>query len=464
MIQKTFDALMMISISAFSAVTLLAASLVRPASAEAADRPHIILFVSDDHGVADSGAYGDTVVRTPHIDRLAEQGMRMTRAFAESPLCSPSRSVIATGRSPFRNGAHKFGTPIRPDLITMPTYFSRIGYHTAHFGKFHHSPRKQFPYDTIDRDQDKAAAYLRQYEGDRPLLLVVCTHPPHTPWRKNRDYDPAALKLPPNFIDTSATRADRANYYSDVTAMDRMLGEVMAAIDAKGVTNETLLIYTTDQGANWPFAKWCLYDAGIRVPLIARWPGRIEAGSTSDAMVSLADLLPTMIDAAGGNPPTSPEQIDGRSCLGVLEGKTNTHRDAIFAAHTGNDNGGPGIANHCPMRCVRTERYKYIVNLHPERTFFTHIVGCKDGPHHLPFWDTWVEKARIDPAAKTIVDAYLHRPAVELYDLSRDPYEMKNLADDPDYSDTLQMLSRQLDQWRRQQGDPEITAEAEPSP
>lgn len=419
-------------------------------------RPNIILFISDDHGARDCGAYGDTVVRTPNIDRLAKQGMRFTHAFAESPLCSPSRCVIATGLSPFRNGGHKFGTPIRPGLRTMPMYFRELGYHTAHFGKFHHAPRKQFPYDKIDSKEKNAAAYLRRYDGNKPLLLVVCTRPPHTPWLKNKDYDPAAIKLPPNFIDTPQTRADRADYYTDVTEMDRTLGQVMDAIEATGIADDTLLIYTTDQGANWPFGKWCLYDAGIRVPLIVRWNGRVKAAVTSEALVSLADLLPTMMDAAGTRPPAAPKQIDGKSFLDVLRGATTTHRDAIFAAHTGNDNGGPGVANHCPTRSIRTARHKLIVNLHPERTFYTHIVGCKPGnAHHLPFWNTWVKRAQSDPKAKRIVSAYLHRPAVELYDLRDDPYEMHNLAADPAQANTLQSLRHRLNQWRRQQGDPE---------
>jgi arylsulfatase A-like enzyme len=362
---------------------------------------------------------------------------------------------------PFRNGGHKFGTPIRPGLRTMPMYFSALGYHTAHFGKFHHGPRQQFPYDKIDANEKKAAAYLRQYAQDKPLLLVVCTRPPHTPWLKNKDYNPATVELPPNFVDTPQTREDRANYYTDVTEMDRILGQVMDAIEAKGIADNTLLIHTTDQGANWPFGKWCLYDAGIRVPLLARWPSRIRPRTVSQAMVSLVDLLPTMMEAAGAR---SPAEIDGRSFLDVLRGKKEMHRDAIFAAHTGNDNGGPGIANDCPMRCIRTPTHKLIVNLHPERTFYTHIVGSPpSSAHYLPFWNTWVQSARTDPAAQRIVEAYLHRPSVELYDLAQDPYEMNNLAADPARAETLTSLHRRLDQWREEQGDPE-TAGVTPTP
>ena len=154
-------------------------------------KPNIILFISDDHGWLDSGAYGDSYVKTPNIDRMAEEGMRFTHAFAASPLCSPSRCVIQTGLMPHRNGGHKFGTPIRTDLKTMPEYLKELGYYTAHFGKFHHSPRHRFPYDLVKKSEQQAADYLANFDGAKPLFLVVCTHPPHTPWIKNTMYDPA---------------------------------------------------------------------------------------------------------------------------------------------------------------------------------------------------------------------------------------------------------------------------------
>jgi len=414
-------------------------------------KPNVILFISDDHGYADSGAYGDAYVKTPNIDRLADQSMRFTHAFAASPLCSPSRCVIETGLMPFRNGGHKFGTPIDTDVRTMPEYFREMGYYTAHIGKFHHSPRKQFPYDFITGDENKAPEFLSNYRENKPLLLVVCTHPPHTPWIKNVDYDPLKIKLPPNFVDTPETRLDRANYYSDVTLMDSILGRVLEVVPAHLDSDNTMFVYTSDQGANWPFAKWCLYDAGLRAPLLVRWPGEVAPGTVTDAMVDFSDLLPTFIEAAGGR---SPQDIDGRSFMAVLKGGRRDHRKAIFGTHTGNDNGGPGIANHCPARTIRTATHRYILNLEPNRTFDTHITGCQPpDPHHLPFWDSWVQKAKTDPQAKRLVDAYQHRPAEELYDLARDPWETNNIAENPQNRYILDNMRRQLAKWRKQQGD-----------
>ena len=351
---------------------------------------------------------------------------------------------------PHRNGAHKFGTPITTDVPTMPEHFKRLGYFTAEIGKFHHAPQPRFPYDYKHGNEEQAIDFLASYDKPNPLLLVVCTHPPHTPWIENTSYDPEEISLPPNFVDTPETRADRVNYYSDVTLMDRILGDVLDAIAEKGMRENTLFVYTSDQGANWPFAKWCVYDGGLRVPLIARWPGRIAAGTKTDAMTCLVDLLPTMLDAAGG---PMPRETDGRSLLPVLKQKQETHRDVVFGTHTGNENGGPGIANHCPARTIRTPTHRYILNLSPETTFTTHITGCKSGPHYLPHWDSWVAKAQTDAKAKELVERYQHRPREELFDLRSDPFEMRNLADDPEQAELLNSLRDRLLRWCKTQGD-----------
>jgi arylsulfatase A-like enzyme len=417
---------------------------------ESRDRPNIIMFISDDHGWADSGAYGDGYVQTPNIDRLASESMRFTHAFAASPLCTPSRCVIQTGLMPHRNGGHKFGTPITPGIPTMPVYMKQLGYHTAHFGKFDHTPHKQFPYEHIHHRAQEASNYLASYDMRQPLFLVVCSHPPHTPWVKNTRYDPSKITLPPNFADTPETREDRADYYSDVTLMDSILGEVLDAVESKGMKDNTLFIYTTDQGANWPFAKWCVYDQGLRVPFIARWPGTTTGGVTTDAMINLVDILPTCIDVAEGS---TPKDIDGRSILSVLKGKQKSHRNVLFGTHTGNENGGPGVANHCPARTIRTATHRYILNLSPETTFTTHITGKKSGPHYLPHWDSWIKKAETNSKAKTIVDRYQHRPSEELYHVIKDPFEMNNLAENPEQAKLLKSLRQQLAEWCRIQGD-----------
>ncbi|MEF8787677.1 MAG: sulfatase/phosphatase domain-containing protein [Planctomycetota bacterium] len=221
-----------------------------------------------------------------------------------------------------------------------------------------------------------------------------------------------------------------------------------------GYGSNTIVVYTSDHGANFPFAKWTLYEEGIRVPFIVRWPGKVEPGSVTDAMVSFVDVIPTLMEAAGGRPPGD---LDGRSFLDVLTGNSQSHRDAVFASHTGNGRNYPEWkANWSPMRAVCTRSHKYILNLNPRRQFKNHITGC--GPNrqpaaYQPYWDAWVEKAKSDSHARRMVNKYLHRPVEELYDLRDDPYEMNNLASSPEHVDVLRSLRSRLASWRKKQGD-----------
>ncbi len=433
-------------------------ALADPAPASASDRPHVVLFIADDHTWQDCGPYGASDIRTPHLDRLAEEGMRFDLAFAATPTCSPSRSAIYTGLYPFRNGAHANHSLVRDGLKSLPHYMGELGYRVVIAGKTHIGPRPVFPFEYLENsnvmppgknhvlwtDLNTRAVdrLLAGHDRSRPLCLVVCSHSPHVYWPENDGYDPLGIKLPPYLLNTPQTRATRCQYYTDVTWMDKQVGQVRAALKTHGYADRTLFMYTADQGAQWPFAKWNLYDAGIRAPLLVHWPGRVPPGSTTRAMVSLIDLLPTMIEAAGGTPPPD---IDGRSFLPVLLGRKGQAREEVFASHTG-DKG----MNQAPMRCIRTERYKYIVNLAPQIPYTTHITK---GSEPAAYWASWLRLAEKDAKAAALVERHNHRPAEELYDLQADPYELKNLAADPAHAELLAKLREKVRQWRVQQGE-----------
>ena len=203
-------------------------------------------------------------------------------------------------------------------------------------------------------------------------------------------------------------------------------------------------LFTSDHGGQWPRGKWNLYDAGTRVPLIAVWPGHIAAGSRSDAMVSWVDIIPTLIDLAGGKVPAS---IDGWSFADVLRGKTNSHRDRIFTTHTGD-----GKMNVFPMRSVRSARMKYIHNLCPDAYHTNHSDRHrKDGAG--AYWDSWDAAAKSDSRAAEIIRRYYTRSEFELFDLENDPLELNNLADSPQYHSKLKSLRAELDAWTKSQGD-----------
>src|SRR5215213_6371773 len=289
-------------------------------AASVSARPHVVLFMADDFTWHDSGPYGAKDVRTPNLDRLARASMRFDAAFAPSPTCTPSRSAIYTGLYPFRNGAHANHSLINDGLRTLPHYMKDLGYRVVLAGKTHVGPREAFPFEYLegsnvmppgkdhvlwtDLDTGAVEKLLREHDrAARPLCLVVCSHSPHVYWPENEGYDPAKVSLPPYLLDTPETRGQRCRYYTDVTWMDRQVGEVLAALSQHGYADDTLFVYTADQGAQWPFAKWDLYDAGVRSPLLVRWPGKVRAGSDTSAMVSLIDLLPTFIEAAGDAAP-----------------------------------------------------------------------------------------------------------------------------------------------------------------
>ena len=416
-------------------------------------QPDLVIFLTDDHGYLDSVPYGAADLRTPNLARLADSGMTFNRAFVSSPSCAPSRATLLTGLMPARNGAEANHTRPRPEIKKWPAYFKELGYETVAFGKVsHYKHTSDYGFDHFAHDtfHDHAAVpaaveFLRKRkDAARPLCLFVGSNWPHVPWPEDlKGYDPATIRLPAGSIDTPETRRWRARYAAAVTRADDELGMVMdAARETLGT--QTLFLFSSDHGAQWPLGKWNLYDAGTRVPLIVSWPGVIQPDTRTEAMVSWADFLPTLLEAAGGKPPKS---LDGRSFLEVLKGRKQVHRKEIFATHSGD-----GRWNVYPMRSVRTDRWKYILNLHPEFAFTTHI----DLPGNLgqrAYWSTWEAAAKTNAHAADTIRRYHARPRAELYDLEADPNEQRNLATAPRQQRQLKKLRRQLEDWMQTQRD-----------
>jgi len=417
-------------------------------------RPNILIILSDDHGILDSGCYGNKICRTPNIDRLAFGGLRFTQAFTVTAMCAPSRSTLYTGLYPHRHGAHRNHSRSRDNIKSLPHYLKPLGYRIGLAGKTHIKPRNVYPFNYLDRENIEE--FIKQDRG-KPFCLIYATHDPHTPFLKpqpGREHDHSKIQLPPYLADLPSTRALMDWYYTSVESLDTQVGEVMALLDKLKLRKSTLVIYTSDHGAGVPFSKWTLYDAGLKVPFIASWPGKIKAG-VADAMISFVDMLPTCIELAGGE---APKTIDGKSFLGILEGVSHSHHDVIFGAHT-----TMGIieGSHYPIRAVRTRNYKYIRNFNPQGTFENLITrGMKKDPD-LPgeykrpsaLWPYWVAAAKNDPQIAQRVKLFRKRPAEELYDLRKDPYELNNLADDPAMKDVLHDLRTRLQKWMKQQGD-----------
>jgi len=415
-----------------------------------AAQPNIVVFISDDHSQLDSQAYGSTEVRTPHMSKLAEDGLKFTHAFVASPACGPSRTALLTGLWSARNGAEANHKAKRPEVPSLPAVLRGLGYELAVIGKVAHSDwAKFYNFDTVIgppvgiSDTAEVAKFLTERTSQKPLCLFVGTRHPHVPWSEVSEYDPAQVRIPPFHVDTAVTREERAKYLTDISKADTLLGEVRALARDK-IPGDTLFIYTADHGGQWPFAKWNLYDAGIRIPLIIAWPAKLKPATTTNAMVCWPDLLPTFIEIGGGK---VPDDIDGKSFAGILLGTATKHREQVFTTHSGD-----GDFNVYPIRSVRTGDWKYIRNLHPEFQHHSHI-SRSSGPSGLVYWKTWLTAAGTDPATAATVRRFTTRPAEELYDLANDPNELHNLATDPRQSGRLTTLRADLDAWMKQQGD-----------
>jgi N-sulfoglucosamine sulfohydrolase len=420
------------------------------ARAERERPPDIVFFITDDQSQRDASPFGAEDIPTPNMQRLADAGLMFTQAYAASPSCAPSRAALLTGLMPARNGAEANHSRPRSDVKKWPAYFQELGYEVVSFGKVAHSqhaPDYGFDYFAEDRFHSAeaipaAVEFLRERDRDatRPLCFLVGTRWPHAPWPANTEgIDPDCLVLPTGSIDTTATRTWRARYVAAVMKADHDLGLIYDAART-ALPESTIFLFSSDHGSKWPFAKWTCYEAGIRVPLVVVWPGVVKPRTHTDAIVSWVDLLPTLLEAVGGDPPAD---IDGKSFLPLLRGSTETHRDRVFASHTGDGNW-----NVYPIRSYRSGEWKYILNLHPEFAFTTHIDLGADSP-----WATWHAAAETSPAAAAIIERYHKRPREELYDLSRDPQEQRDLARDPAHTERLVQMRTELEQWMQEQQD-----------
>jgi uncharacterized sulfatase len=281
-------------------------------------------------------------------------------------------------------------------------------------------------------------------EAKRPFLFIAASNEPHTPWNQGDAsvYPPESMKLPPVLVDSPDTREGFSKYLAEVTYFDSQVGELLRLLDEHCQRDNTLVIVLSEQGNSFPFAKWTCYDAGLQSGCIARWPGKVEPGSVSHALVEYVDVVPTFLEAAGIG---RPEILDGRSFLPVLRGSITTHKTHVFGLQTTR-----GIINgsdHYGIRSVRNDRYRYLRNLTPEATFQN--AATKD-----PTFKTWEKLAAAgDIEARRLVRDYQHRPAEELYDCVADPWNRNNLIADPALAKVRDELRDKLDAWMKQQGD-----------
>ncbi|MCZ6671327.1 MAG: sulfatase [Verrucomicrobia bacterium] len=417
--------------------------------------PNLVFIIADDCTFREIGCYGGQAL-TPNIDQLATEGMRFERCFQAAPMCSPTRHNIYTGLYPVKSGAYPNHTNAYGYLKSVVHYLEPLGYRVAQSGKMHIGPTEVFPFEYLQAIGNNPnmelinTLFAEVSESKQPFCLFACSNEPHTPWNKGDPsvYPPEKVQLPPYIVDTPKVRDDFSRYLAEISYFDGQVGEILAMLDKHGLSENTLVMVVSEQGNAFPFAKWTCYDHGLQSAMIVRWPGMVKPNTVTDAMVEYVDVTPTFIEAAGGSPI---KDLDGRSFVPILKGQTNHHKDYVYSLMTtrGIINGSEAFA----IRSIRSSHYKLILNLNHE-TKFTNACTRSD------YFQSMVEKAESgDATAKTLVNAYYYRPAVELFDLQADPLQMNNLAGDSTFGKVIKHLKGKLHAWMDEQGDRGIATE-----
>ncbi|MEZ5274770.1 MAG: sulfatase [Opitutaceae bacterium] len=431
--------------------------------------PNILLITSEDTGLH-FGCYGDPVQATPRLDRLAAEGTRFANAYTTQAVCSPGRASILTGLYPHQNGqfglaTHGF-TMHRP-FANLSTILKGAGFRTGRIGKLHVLPESAFSFDFVwndpehisflHRDQvriaEKAGDFME--EDEEPFFLMVNYPDAHLPFLRQsfelpaKPFEADEVEVPAEVGLTSPRlRRHTADYYSCISRLDSGIGLLLDRLEQAGRAGNTLVCFIADHGAQFSRGKGTINELGVKVPCIIRWPGVGRTGQVREELVSCIDVLPTILDAVGLQPP---EPVPGRSLRPLLAGEEPDWRTHLFCEWT-SSHPFPEPSFLFPQRSVRNDRYKLISNLLPDREnpveeYYTRQVLVETGAN----------QEEIDAAPEKTRKAYAtwrHPPALELYDLRDDPQELVNLAEENAFRSIRDELLRKLKNWRQATGDP----------
>ena len=450
------------------AVIAWALALSGPILAADPPRPNILLVLSDDHSVPHVGCYGNPDIRTPNLDRLASQGLRFDRAYVACPQCVPSRAAIMSGRSPVAIGMTRFSAPLPIEVKIFPELLKASGYFAGVAGRTYHLDGSALPPESkrvFDEHElrtfakrldyvktagkgpiilDQFRAFLNAVPAGQPFVLQLCFSDPHRPLDRDaiaEPHDPAKLKLPAFYPDTPLVRADFARYYDEIARFDGDFGTILKTLDDRKLADNTIVVFMGDNGASQLRGKGTLYEFGIHVPLIIRWPGVVKPGTATDQLISGEDLAPTFLEASGV---AVPGEMTGRSFVPILKGQTTTGRTHIFAERGAHGSGLPTGSSPFDLgRCVVTRTHKLIYNALWQLPY-TPVDFAGDS-----FWkdlQSRHEAGTLAPESSRLLFAE-HRPMFELFDLEADPDELINLAGKPEAAAIEVDLKARLQEW-----------------
>ncbi len=444
---------------------------------DATQLPNIVFCLADDWGWPHAGAYGDSALNTPNFDRIATEGILFHHAYVASPSCTPSRNSFITGKYFWELGPRANLWSTLPEehqsfihfLVDHGYVAGRTQAKTwgpgdldswiAHHGS--HPSQEAYP---------DLESFLEKQDGQQPFFFWLGTSDPH------RDFDPGSgersgidiskVHLFPHFPESDVVRSDVADYYYEVERWDSLVGTVLTQLEERGLLENTLIIMTGDHGMPFPRCKANLYDSGVRVPFALRWGKSVKAGREVEDFISFADLAPTLLELAGI---AVPDAMTGRSFLPLLESEKSGKIDPGNRSHVvfGRERHVPAQEKPdrggYPSRGYRSEDFLYIRNYEPDRwpagtnkIGYTHypnqwFADCDGGPTK----DYIVENQGLDAAHQRSYElCFAKRPAEELYDLSKDPDQVDNVATDPAYADVLARLRAKLQDRLSQLNDP----------
>ena len=401
-------------------------------------QPNFIVFIADDAAWNDCGPYGNAIIKTPNINKPADEGVVFDNAFLTTSSCSPSRCSILTGRYPHSTGAPELHMPLPAEQILFAGELQKAGYYTAVAGKYHiGDPRSEFDsiYGGSVSGCENWVRAIQNRPKEKPFFLWLAAKDPHRNYKPNaipEPHNPATVIVPPFLPDADSTRKDLALYYDEISRLDSYLGQVMQVLKEQKVDENTLVIYMTDNGRPFPRSKTRMYDSGIKTPFIVRWPDKIKQGRTN-ALVSSIDIAPTFCELAGAN---VSETFQGVSFASILDDYSAKTRDYIVGEHNWHD-------YQAHERAIRNHKYLYIRNAFPE----FNASPPADAVRSLTY-EEMIKMHEDGELNENQLDCFVEpRVAEELYDVVNDPYQFINLAQNAEHENALNEMRNLLDNW-----------------
>lgn len=427
---------------------------------------NIIFILSDDHSAQFLSSSGYPSIKTPNLDRLAQEGIRYTRAYTTAPQCVLSRAAFMTGRSTLDIQMTRFSAPLPADVVTYPELLRKAGYHTGICGRTFHlngarivkesadvfdkygleTFQNRVDYLAVSGNPDTISQQYTEFfdkaPKNKPFFLQVGYSDPHRVFTaKSFEPDPSTLQLPEGWPDTKGVRQDLAAYIGEIQRLDGDVGRLLDEIKKRGLEQSTLVVFIGDNGGALLRGKGTLYNLGLNVPLIARHPGRIKPAQVSNAIISGEDIAPTFLEVAGV---AIPKTMTGRSLVPSFQQPSFAPHEYVFAVRGAHGSGLPTNTSHFDLgRTIITPKYKLIYNALWQLPYYPVDFG------NQPFW---LELTQLHTEGKLNkgVDQRLfaaRREMFELFDLENDPYELTNLIADEQHQTVAHQLKARLQEW-----------------